>query len=126
MAEQWRQTGIWYIDLQDQSVEPLGPLTCAAAPCFEMEAARDLLQSSCHLSYDWDDTGTIPIEFYENPELLTWWKKMLKYLGVGASDGLAGWAAFFAFAGNPFAAGFFSDIASVAAYDTFSERGWCQ
>ncbi|MCK4548827.1 MAG: hypothetical protein KAU49_01615 [Candidatus Krumholzibacteria bacterium] len=64
------------------------------------------------------------IEFIENPELAKWWQTVLKYLGVGACDGLAGWAAFYAFAGNVYLVGFFGGIASVAANDAFSERGW--
>jgi hypothetical protein len=108
--------------LQLESAEPRGPSFCPAAPNAEMETARNFLLSSCELWYD--RCGTIPIEF-SDPELARkWWKSALKYLGVGACDGLAGWAAFYAFGGNPFAVGFFGGIASVAAYDAFDERGW--
>jgi hypothetical protein len=111
-------------ELQDQSIEPEGPLTCAAAPCAEMEVAREFLMSSCELWYEWDGTGQIPPEIIENPALAKWWEKALKYLAAGACDGLAGWAAFYATAGNPFAVGFFGGIASIAACDAFNERGW--
>lgn len=110
--------------LQDHSIEPRGMLTCAAAPCAEMEVARNLLQGSCQLWYEWDGTGQMPIELIENPELAKWWQTVIKYLGVGACDGLAGWAVFFASAGNVFLVGFVGGIASVAANDAFSERGW--
>lgn len=110
--------------LQNKSIEPRGPLTFTTAPCAEMEVARDILQSSCQLWYGQPD-GAIPIEFAGDPELYAkWWKTVLKYLGVGACDGLAAWAAFYASAGNPFFVGFCCGIASVAANDAFSERGW--
>lgn len=107
--------------LQRSSVEPGGPLLCAAAPCAEIEFAGILLQSSCDLWYD--ECGPVPIQITD-PGLAEWWKTALKYLGTGACDGLAGCAAWFAFGGNPFAVGFFGGVASVAAHDAFNERGW--
>lgn len=111
-------------ELQKKSVDPRSLLTFTAAPCAEMESARDLLQSSCQLWYGQPD-GAIPIEFTDDPDLVAnWWKTVIKYVGVGACDGLAGWAAGCATAGNPFAIGFFGGIASIAAYEAFEERGW--
>ena len=108
--------------LRSQGIEPRGPLTCEAAPCDEMEEIRIFLRKSCELWYDRE--GPVPIEFADDIERADWWKKAAKYVCVGACDGLAGMAAYFATAGNPFATGFFGGIASVAAYDAFDERGW--
>jgi hypothetical protein len=110
--------------LQRKCIDPRHSLTFAIPPSKEMEVARDLLQSSCRFWYS-QPNGALPIEFSVDTKLYAdWWKTALKYLGVGACDGLAGWAAFYAFGGNPFAVGFFGGIASVAAYDAFEERGW--
>ncbi len=90
-------------------------------------AANDLVTHSCAL---WHERyGTIPIGIVDpdSPDyayVKGWWKKALKYIGIGACDGLAGWAAGFAFAGNPFAIGYFGGMASVAANAAFEERGW--
>jgi hypothetical protein len=89
-----------------------------------MEAARDLLISSCQLWRELDGTETMPPGIIENPKLAEWWKRVIKYIGAGVCDGLAGWAAFYVTAGNPFAIGFFGGIASIAALDAFGERGW--
>lgn len=90
-------------------------------------AANDLASHSCALWYE--QYGTVPIGIVDpgGPDTaLTnkWWKTVLKYAGIGACDGLAGWAAWYAFAGNPFAVGCFGGFASVAARDAFEERGW--
>ncbi|HUV37169.1 MAG TPA: hypothetical protein VMX58_09560 [Patescibacteria group bacterium] len=105
------------------------PTFLSSAECTSdaIRAANDLVSYSCAL---WRERyGTVPIYIVDpdDPNAVLadkWWKTVLKYMGVGACDGLAGWGAWFAFAGNPFAVGYFGGLASVAAWDAFEERGW--
>lgn len=91
--------------------------------CAEVTAIAGLLDGSCSLWADLENDGPVPIPV-EDEMTAKWWKDVLKYLGIGACDGLAGAAAFYLTAGNPFATGFFGALASVAAQDAFEERGW--
>lgn len=109
----------------DRALPPF--LSSAECASEAITAANDLVTHSCAL---WHERyGSIPIGIVDpdDPDAALagdWWKKVLKYMGVGACDGLAGWAAWYAFAGNPFAVGYFGGLASAAAQAAFEERGW--
>jgi hypothetical protein len=118
-----------HVGIDGIAARPPLPTYLSSAECTSeaIAAANDLVTHSCALWYE--HYGAIPIGDADSGspgDALTknWWKTVLKYIGVGACDGLAGWAAWFAFVGNPFATAYFGGIASVAANDAFDERGW--
>lgn len=89
------------------------------APSGELDAARELLQSSCVLWLSEYDPGT-PVKIID-PDA-TFWKKVGYYAAIGYADGLAGWGAGALTGGNPFAVACAAGLCSTFVKDTLDEN----